>query len=403
MALIDRVREVWDDLRGTRKEEQETASIGQSVGDSLVQSTRDYAPAVNPREYEEPVSLAAQSNQTDSAVRVARPSALEERDQYMEGMPDGYKQVNNASALDRADSRSPDVTYVPRPAYEDTMSEQYNYDVSEWRLQDAVGYKHSSEFKFEKELGNLDTYKHDPTGSRIHLDSNGNFYDVQEGKEPTLTTRAEVLKAYQEPTSEMAAAFTPEHREIWVPLEKELGFTGADAFHHYGTRGDVQVYMTYVEDSKRLIGIDDKGQFYDVNKGGHGGLISREDALEHLRLEPSFYTPGERTLREAVGFENVPDLVRDGKSGNIQSYQNTNTRGHLHLDSDGKFYNSELQVISRGEALSTMQTVGGDGTRSIALARAAYAPEEVLNRVSPEMPRSQGTVQPAVQEQSISM
>ncbi len=406
MALLDRVREAWEDLRGTHKEEQETASVGQSVADSPMQWAKDYKAAATPGEAVEPVAL-----DRDTAGNIATLALDSEpaRLKRVENMLD-HGSTENAPTVDRPGSQDPALTFQDRPrtAQDEMWDEQYRFDERNLRVEASVGPKHDREFTFEKETGDIYTYKHDPTGNRIHLDSKGDFYDVQEGEEPTLTTRAEVLRAYQEPSPEVAATLSAEHREKWVPLEKELGFTGADAFNHYATRGDVQVYMTEVNDSKRLIGLDDKGEFYNVDKNGKGGPISRDEALYHVHIEPSFYTPAERSLREAMGNDVTPDLLRYERSGNIQSYQYAPTGGAVHIDSEGKFYNADRETITRDEALSTMHTVGGDGLRSIAPAP-AYAPigaseyEGVPHRVATEIPMSQGPVQQAVQEQSISM
>lgn len=412
MALIDRFSEALEDLRGARKEEQETASVGQSVADSPMQWAKDYKAAVTPGESVEPVTLdrGAVGNLATLALD-SEPARLKRVENLLD-----HGSTENAPTVDQTGrpnaSAGQAVLEFPKQAAQDhprTNLDDHYYDgfyddKRNWRLEGSVGPKHEQEFSFQKEIGDIYTYKHEPTGNQIHVDSKGNFYDIQEGKEPTLTTRAEVLRAYQEPSPEVAASLSADHREKWVPLEKELGFTGADAFNHYGTRGDIQVYGREVEDSKRLIGLDDKGQFYEVERSDSGRQISRFEALNHVRIEPSFYTPEERNLREAVGNENAPDLLRYDKSGDIQSYQYTPTGSAIHLDSEGKFYNAERQIITRDEALSTMHRVEGDGLRSIAPAP-AYSPEHegVPHRVAPEMPISQGTVQPAVQEQSISM
>ena len=347
MALIDRFREASEELRGARKEVQETASVGQSDRDSPMQAARDNGASTTSAE----------------GVDVHRP---------------GHQNP-------------------PRIILSD-----YHYDPprdEEWhrRLEGSVGPKHEQEFLFQKETGDIYTYRHDSTGNHIHVDSKGNFYDLEDGIEPTLTTRPEVLRAYQEPSPEVAATLNAEHREKWVPLEKEIGFIGADAFSHYGNIGDIQVYGKEVVDSKRLIGLDDKGEFYDVDRSGSAKPISRFDALAYVGVEPSFYTPEERNLREAVGNEKAPDLLSYNRSGDIESFHYVPTGSAIHLDSEGKFYNADRQIITRDEALSTMHLVQGDGLRSIAPAP-TYTPEHegVSHRVAPEMSMSQGTVQPVI-------
>ena len=395
MALIDRIRDAWDDLRGTPKEEQETTSVRQSAGD--------------------PPSVAALPYETDSALRASHSSAFTELEQFVQTRTDGSKQPENEPLVVLREIERPSSAEAslpsqdrPRTILDDLYETQLRDDERNWRLEHAVSPGHEHEFHFVKETGDIDTYKHLPTGNHIHLDSKGDFYDVQEGKEPSLTTRAEILKAYQELPPEVAATLSADHREKWIPLEKELGFTGADDFSHHSTRGDIQVYMTEVNDRTRMVGLDNKGQFYDVSNDGAGEPISRDQALFHIGVRPSFYTPAEYNLREAVGNENTIDLVRNGKSGDIVSYEYTPTGGSIHLDSDGKFYNIDRQIISRDEAVSTMQ-VPTEGGREHIAAAPAQAPSGSAEHVGvphanvSEMPLSQGTVQPAVQEQFISM
>ena len=343
-------------------------------------------PNVTLREYE-PSPVAAPTDQTESALRAAVATAIADLERY------------TGRSFDQGRSVS---TNYP----DDVWDDMFKDDQQKWALEKAVG-KHQAEFRFEKEDGDIVTYKH-ASGERIHIDSNSDFYQVQDGKEPTLTTRAEVLRAYQEIPSEVTATASPELLKKWAPLEKEVGFTGADLFSHYSTRGDVEVYITRVEERKRLIGIDDNGQFHDVNKEGHGGIISREEALAQVGMQPSFYTPGERTLREVVGYERIPDLARLDKTDDIQTYQHATTGGTVHIDSEGKFYNPAREVISRDEALSTLDQGGGNNLRPIAVARdhVPAGPSEaegIPHQVAPELTTNRGSVQPAATEQSISM
>ncbi len=407
MALIDRVREAWDDLRGTRKEEQETSSVGQSVADSPAQWARDYKAAVTPGESVEPVALdRGFAGNVATLALVSEPARVNRVENFLD-----HGSTENAPIVERQNDQIPyapaQEAFKAAPESQAKSAPWENYEEQNLRVEHAAG-KHYLEFTFEKETGDIYTYKHDATGNRIHLDSKGDFYDVHEGKEPTLTTRAEVLRAYQEPSPEMSATLTDDHRQKWVPLEKEVGFTGADSFHHYETRGDIQVYMTVADDSKRMIGLDDKGQFHSVDQNSTGLPVSRDEALYHVQMEPSFYTPAERSLREAVGNENTSDLLEYSKNGDIRSYEYLPTGGSLHLDSVGKFYNADRQIVSRHEALSTMQVAPGGGLQYIAPTPAQApggSPEYVgvPHTAVSEMPLNHGPVQPAAQEQSISM
>lgn len=399
MELLDRIREAWDDLRGTQKEQLE-ASVRQSNVEQPVESSADHVHAVPPRESADPLSVGAPSDQTESVLRAAVANAIEELERYTGRRFDEGRLNEGRHYEDHSSYR--EIT-----GHMDMGMEE---DLRAYSLEVAVG-KHVNEFRLETVTDDIATYNHQPTGNRIHVDSSGILYEKQDGEELTMTTRAAVLRAYQEPSPELSATLSADHREAWVPLEKELGFRGADAFDHYGKRGDVHIYGTEWMESKWQLGLDSKGQFYDVSGDGPATPISREDALRNVHFEPTFYTPAELHLREAVGNSVVPDLQRDpypAKGETIQSYEYLPTGSSIHIDSEGKFYNAQRGVITRDEALSAM-----NDTKMTFLSPMAspppYAPsgapgyEGLPHQVAPELATSETPFQSTSQQQAISL
>lgn len=238
----------------------------------------------------------------------------------------------------------------------------YQRDAEEtWRLEAAVGEKHAREFSYVTETGkDVWTYQHGPTGRTIHLDADSRFQDLNEDGKTTEVSRAEVQSRYADIPTGLESK--PDERQTWERLEKSIGFHGADEFQAYGERGDIQIYMRRVEESKELIGMDSKGRFYEPEPyhQEEPRRISREEALQIVGLQEHYFTPKEQApthkdwdrLEQAVGKENFHEFSFKQDGGGIQSYQNERTGSHVHLDSSGQLYDQERQPISRDIALS---------------------------------------------------
>ena len=357
MGLIDRVREVWDDLRGTRKEEQETASVSSEPARlKRVENILDHGSTANAQTVD-PYFVARQEVQ---------PALQAVADEHYRGRLDIVQRTHEIEVSSQVAHRTGLPLEVVRHAVSDVLLDAYvehKEGVSE-RLNAAVGEDHSSEFRFRGKQGEVWTFEHPQTEQMVHLDSRGNFYDLETGQAPGLVSRQEIVDRFQRTPEVAIQQETADHRQQWEPLERAVGYHGADKFEHYSQRGDVSIYRQVVEEQDRFIGQDSKGRFYDVDQREYTPLerISREAALERVSDPVHFYTPPEPTpthtdwsrLEQAVGRENAIDFTFKGKTAGIQSYQNDHTGNQVRLDSAGQFHNAEQQPIAREAALANV-------------------------------------------------
>ena len=265
-------------------------------------------------------------------------------------------------------------------------------------LRQAVGERHS-EFYLKAGSDTRDddvrTYQHRGTRNLIYLDPEGQFQNIDRTGASTPTTKEEVLARYREtPTATLTE--DPGHRRAWEPMEKALGYEAANRFTAYGNQDGIQMYGTTDEyDNRTMIGIDEKGRFYDMH--GDPTRISRHVALARTGQPENFYTlpefaPGERALQkleETVGVTNARDFTWKQESQGIHTYQHDETKNHIHVDGDGRLYNQNREPITRESALQS--ALPGEASREPAIAAPAVTLEHSL-AIEQALPRRSGAV-----------
>ena len=359
MALMDRLREAWDDLRNNHKEQQEPVLIEPSGHNGPVHSTRETASAVDPSEVTE-------KNVQDiylAAKREVEPVLQSVAEEHYRGRLDLVGEEHEFEVVYEVAERTGLPLEMVREATSDVLLDAYidQKRVSSERLDPAVGEEHSNEFRLREKDGEVWTFDHRPTGQQIHLDAYGGFHDLEEGRPPTAVSRDEILERFQK-TPESAQLETQDHRRQWETLEKAVGYQGADNFEHYSQQGDMSVYRQEVEERDRFVGLDSKGRFYQVDQSSFTPIarISRDEALERMDAPANFFTPAEPTpthkdwsrLEQAVGQDNATDFTFRGESSGIQNYQHDSSGNHVRMDSAGQFHNAEGQPITREAAIA---------------------------------------------------
>lgn len=203
MALIDRFREAWEDLRGTRKEEQETVSVRQSVADSEMQWAKDSKAALTPGERVEPVALVDRKSGEDlylAAKSEVQPALQNVADEHYRGRLEAVPMTQETHVASQVAERTGYPVEVVRVAASDVLLDAYTQHIQgeAQRLNAAVGEKYSDEFAFREKQGEVWSFTHQATGQQIHLDAKGNFYDLEEGQSPKPITREEVVNRFQQ-------------------------------------------------------------------------------------------------------------------------------------------------------------------------------------------------------------
>ena len=349
MAIMDRFRDAWEDLRGIPKEQQEPALVERSAAEYRPPSTEEVRRAVD--------------ELFRSARQELQPALQTLADERYQGRLDLLPAAQELQVVTQVAERSGIPVDVARVAASEVITEAYKQQVQgeSQRLSAAVGEKHADEVTFREKTGEVWTYDHHATGQQVHLDAKGKFYDIEEGQTPKQISREEILGRFQN-TPESASADPEDHRRKWEQLEKAVGYHGADRFEHYAQEGNVHIYRQTIEEQDRFIGLDSKGRFYEVDQSDFNAIarVSRESALRTVEDSAHFYTPAEATpthkdwsrLEQAVGKENAVNFTFRGEAVGVQTFEHDQTGGHVRLDPAGQFRNAEHQPIARDVALA---------------------------------------------------
>ena len=302
-------------------------------------------------------------------------------------------EISAMSARNYAERLTESVYYHPERTPQEHISalQPTAEDRRRWEpLIESVGVIRANDYRWINETGDVQTYQNWGTEKDLHVAKTGQFYDRNDNpisrEEALENVRLSTSKAPTQ-NSQGQSDNAEAHRRAWEPLEKAIGNQGADQYRHYGERENIQIYGRVIEGQKVTLGIDDKGQFYDLGQREKPAPVSREQALEATRYVPMERMAAPRdTLERVMGTEEAKSFTWKQISEHIHSYEHADTGKHLHLDSKGQFYSQDRQPITKEIAIQNVLN-----------------PVSVLERSQNTEASSREAARPQTIEQSMSM